>query len=45
MVIEIIKKAGTEKLQTMCRGVAAGRAGRAIVLPIFWQETAVAVTS
>ena len=27
------------------RGVAAGRAGRAIALPIFWQETAVTVTS
>ena len=27
------------------RGVAAGRAGRARALPIFWQETAVTVTS
>ena len=29
----------------LLRGVAAGRAGRAIALPIFWQETAVTVTS
>ena len=34
-----------QKAALLTRGVAAGTAGRAIALPIFWQETAVTVTS